>query len=290
MNNSPNIKQVETVLKYIKNELYSGRLQPGERLPAERRLADMLGVGRAHVRAAFQKLEFYGIVQTFPQSGTVVAQEKMQVLERMITDALQIRQYDFASLVYVRVLLEIEAIKLCARNRTAEDLENIERALEECEAKFYTEERVSKDFAYHQALARGAHNPVIASMLAGHHARRLALLPALPCLHGSAGGGLFRASRTAALRPREGRGGGRRDAAPPPQVVERIRCGLQRREPFSRIALLPSRTTNGCPRKDSRCCVWLRHVLPAEPVAQDFGCFHLPAADRSEQFASLLRE
>ena len=33
-----------------------------------------------------------------------------------------------------------------------------------CEAKFYTE-RVSKDFAYHQALARGAHNPVIASML-----------------------------------------------------------------------------------------------------------------------------
>ena len=55
MNNSPNIKQVETVLKYIKNELYSGRLQPGERLPAERRLADMLGVGRAHVRAAFQK-------------------------------------------------------------------------------------------------------------------------------------------------------------------------------------------------------------------------------------------
>ena len=48
---------------------------------------------------------------------------------------------------------------------TPEDLENIEQALLECEAKFYTDERVSKDFAYHQALARGAHNPVIASML-----------------------------------------------------------------------------------------------------------------------------
>ena len=165
MNHSPNIKQVETVLKYIKEQLYSGSLQPGQRLPAERRLAEMLGVGRAHVRAAFQKLEFYGIVQTFPQSGTVVAQEKMQVLERLITDALQIEQYDFASLVYVRVLLELEAVRLCARNRTPEDLENIEQALLECEAKFYTDERVSKDFAYHQALARGAHNPVIASML-----------------------------------------------------------------------------------------------------------------------------
>ena len=165
MNHSPNIKQVETVLKYIKDQLYSGLLQHGERLPAERRLAEKLGVGRAHVRAAFQKLEFYGIVQTFPQSGTVVAQEKMQVLERMITDALQIEQYDFASLVYVRELLEIEAVKLCARNRTEEDLVAIEGALKECEEKFYTDERVSKDFAYHQALARGAHNPVIASLL-----------------------------------------------------------------------------------------------------------------------------
>lgn len=165
MNYSPNIKQVETVLKYIKEQLYTGRLQPGERLPAERRLAERLDVGRAYVRAALQKLEFYGIVRTFPQSGTVVAQEKMQVLERMITDVLQIEQYDFMSLVHVRILLEVEAMRLCARNRTAVDLDAMELALAECEANFYTEERVSKDFAYHQALVRGAHNPVIASLL-----------------------------------------------------------------------------------------------------------------------------
>ena len=165
MNYAPGISQVETVLKYIKEQLYSGRLLPGERLPAERRLAEKLGVGRAHVRAAFQKLEFYGIVQTFPQSGTVVARETMQVLERMITDALQIQQYDFASLVHVRELLEAEAMRLCARNRTEEDLAAIEEALAACEASFYSDERVSKDFAYHQALARGAHNPVIASLL-----------------------------------------------------------------------------------------------------------------------------
>ena len=57
MNYAPGHSQVEEVLKYIKEQLYSGRLQPGERLPAERRLAEKLGVGRAHVRTAFQKLE-----------------------------------------------------------------------------------------------------------------------------------------------------------------------------------------------------------------------------------------
>ncbi|MDE5579032.1 MAG: FCD domain-containing protein [Alistipes sp.] len=165
MNYAPGISQVEEVLKYIKEQLYSGRLQPGERLPAERRLAEKLGVGRAHVRAAFQKLEFYGIVQTFPQSGTVVARESTQVLERMITDVLQIQTYDFASLVYVRELLESEALRLCARNRTDEDLAVIEQALVACEDSDNTDDRVPKDFAYHQALARGAHNSVIASLL-----------------------------------------------------------------------------------------------------------------------------
>ncbi|WP_297409129.1 FCD domain-containing protein [uncultured Alistipes sp.] len=153
------------MLKHIKELLYSGRLEPGERLPAERRLAAQLNVSRAHVRTAFQKLEFFGIVKTYPQSGTVVAQEKMQVLESLITDALKIDKYDFASLVHVRELLEIEAARLCARNRTDEDIANIETALSECESMFHTDQRVSKDFAYHQAIAQGGHNPVIASLL-----------------------------------------------------------------------------------------------------------------------------
>lgn len=166
MNETPSVQQqVDKVLNYIKEQLNSGRLEPGERLPAERRLATQLKVSRAHVRTALQKLEFHGIVKTYPQSGTVVAQERMQVLESLITDALKIDRYDFASLVHVRVLLEIEAVRLCARNRTDEDLEALESALAECEDLFHTDQRVNKDFAYHQAIARGGHNPVIASLL-----------------------------------------------------------------------------------------------------------------------------
>lgn len=159
------VHQVDTVLKHIKELICNGRLEPGERLPAERRLATQLKVSRAHVRMAFQKLEFFGIVKTYPQSGTVMVQEQMQVLESLITDALKIDQYDFRSLVHVRVLLEVEAVRLCARNRTEADLVNIERALMECENLFNTDQRVNKDFAYHQAIARGSHNPVIASLL-----------------------------------------------------------------------------------------------------------------------------
>lgn len=165
MNLSANSHQVATVLKYIKEELYSGHFQPGERLPSERRLAEKLSVSRVHVRTALQKLEFYGVVQIYPQSGAIVAHKKLNVLEQLITDVLQIEQYDFASLVHVRVLLELESVRLCACNRTDEDIAEIRAALADYEQNLNSTNRVSKDFAYHQAIARGAHNPVIASML-----------------------------------------------------------------------------------------------------------------------------
>ena len=58
-----------------------------------------------------------------------------------------------------------EVCKLCAVNRTEEDLKNIENTLVELEEKFDTDLRVEKDFAFHQAIAQGGHNPVISSLL-----------------------------------------------------------------------------------------------------------------------------
>jgi len=50
-------------------------------------------------RDALQKLEFYGILRTLPQSGTVVAGMGIAALEGLITDVLQLEESDFHSLV-----------------------------------------------------------------------------------------------------------------------------------------------------------------------------------------------
>lgn len=157
--------EVEKVLNYVKDQLYSERLVSGDRLPAERRLAEQLGVSRAHVRVAFQKLEFYGLVKTYPQSGTIVTQMKPQQIESLFRDMLKIDRYDFSSLVDVRLLLEVEAARLAAINRDEEDLEAMKLALEQCEEHFGTEQQVPRDFEFHQAVARAAHNSVMSSLL-----------------------------------------------------------------------------------------------------------------------------
>lgn len=145
--------------------LEAGRLVPGDRLPAERRFALQVGVSRAHVRDAFQKLEFYGIVKTWPQSGTVLTEHPLSVLKSQIRNILETDSFDFYSLVQSRVLLEAAAIRLCAQNRTEEDLQNMQAALEDFIQNAPGELRDEKDFAFHLAIARGSHNPVLASML-----------------------------------------------------------------------------------------------------------------------------
>ena len=165
MPSSTNAPQVEVVLNHIRTLIDSGRLFPGDRLPAERRMSEQLGVSRAHVRTAYQKLEIYVVVKTYPQSGTIVAEHTVQVLEGLIGDLLKIEGFDFYSLVYVRVLLEVEAIRLSAINRNEEDIELMKAACIEFDEYADSDRRVEKDFAFHKAVARGAHNPVISSLL-----------------------------------------------------------------------------------------------------------------------------
>ena len=165
MASSTHSPQVEVVINHISSLLNSGRLFPGDRLPAERKLSEQLGVSRIHVRTAFQKLEFYGIVKTYPQSGTVIAEHNVQVLEGMIRDLLKIDGFDFYSLVYVRVLLEVEAIRLSAKMRTEDDIARMKAACDEFKLHADSDRRVEKDFAFHQAVVHGAHNPVISSLL-----------------------------------------------------------------------------------------------------------------------------
>lgn len=160
-------EQEDLVIKHIKDLLFSGELKPGDKLPAERKLADNLNVPRIQVRGALQKLEIYGIIDTFPQSGSVISNLKVQALDRTITDILQIDQFDFYSLVEVRVTLEKMAIRLCSQNRTQEDLDNIKAAMVDFENHIdcSPEERASKDVSFHQAIAHGSGNPVLASLL-----------------------------------------------------------------------------------------------------------------------------
>lgn len=159
-------KPVDKIIRQIRDLIASGQLKPGDKLPSERQLSERLGIGRTHVRDAIRKLEFYGILKTLPQSGSVVAGIGLTALEGLITDILKLEDSDFFSLVETRVVLEKEAARLAAIRRTEHDIEELQHTLESYMTKAITgDPAVEEDFMFHLKIAEVSKNGVIKSLM-----------------------------------------------------------------------------------------------------------------------------
>ncbi len=157
---------VDKIIKQIRDLITSGQLKPGDRLPSERKLSEKLGVGRTHLRDALRKLEFYGILKTLPQSGTVVAGIGLPALEGLISDMLRVKGRDFRSLVETRVILETNIAQLAAENRTEQDIVEIENALYAHKIKIErNEDAVEEDLLFHLKIAEASKNSVLNSLM-----------------------------------------------------------------------------------------------------------------------------
>ena len=56
------VSACESVVEHIKEQIINGKLKPGDRLPSEQRLSELLGVSRGTLREAIKKLQLMGVV------------------------------------------------------------------------------------------------------------------------------------------------------------------------------------------------------------------------------------
>ncbi len=119
----------KAIISKIRDLINYKNLEPGDKLPSERMLSKKFEVSRGVVREAIQKLEFYGLLKSRPQSGTFVANIGVIAMNGMIEDILRLEDQDFKSLVETRILLELKTAKLAATRRTDEDLIHMKSVL-----------------------------------------------------------------------------------------------------------------------------------------------------------------
>lgn len=154
-----NQKVQNLIIIGIRDLINYKNLEPGDKLPSERMLSEKFQVSRSNIREAIQKLEFYGLLKSRPQSGTFVANIGVTALNGMIEDILRLDEPDFKSLVETRILLELKTARLAALRRTDEDLEQIKEALEAYKEKVINgEDAVQEDLLFHLAIAKASHN------------------------------------------------------------------------------------------------------------------------------------
>jgi GntR family transcriptional repressor for pyruvate dehydrogenase complex len=147
------------VIAKIRDLINFKNLEPGDKLPSERMLSEKFEVTRSTIREAIQRLEFYGLLKSIPQSGTFVANIGVVALNGMIDDILRLEEPDFKSLVETRILLELKTARLAALRRTDEDLKTMREALIAYSDKVKNgEDAVQEDLLFHLAIAKASGN------------------------------------------------------------------------------------------------------------------------------------
>jgi len=155
----------DLVLKQIKSLVDEGTLKPGDRLPSERSLSERFGVGRGVVREALRQLEFYGIVRTRPQSGTVVENIAPSGLTGLISNIISLDGPTLESTIEARRLIEVESARLAASRGNKVGLAAIrsaQRAHQEAVSR--GEPAVEEDVLFHLAIARMCGNEILHSI------------------------------------------------------------------------------------------------------------------------------
>lgn len=159
-------KPSDRIINQIKNLIVSGQLNTGEKLPSERKLSEKLMVSRSAVRDAIKKLEFYGVLKTHPQSGTVVAGMGIPALQGLISDILKVDGRDFKSLVETRIILEINSARLAAERHTDESVEKMQFALDRYAEKLKAgKPLVEDDLMFHLEIAEASQNKILKSLM-----------------------------------------------------------------------------------------------------------------------------
>ena len=156
-------KVYEEVAKQLER-LILKKLQPGDKLPAERELAEMFGVSRSSIRDAIRSLELVGLVEPRQGAGTVVREVSAESLVNPLTIVLARQQ--ISELLDFRKMLEPPLAARAATHASVEEITEMEEILRRQDDKVRRGElAIEEDSEFHYNVAMASDNSVVLKVL-----------------------------------------------------------------------------------------------------------------------------
>lgn len=153
------IKVSEQLSKLVR----TGAIKPGERFPAERDLAEQLGVSRPTIREAMIALELSGVIEIRTGSG-IYASHKKTINETKID--VSDKGVGPFEILEIRYILESEACALAASRISDEQIQQLKQLLGEMEEEEKKEDASEKaDCKFHSVIAQASQNSAICSVV-----------------------------------------------------------------------------------------------------------------------------
>ena len=149
----------EDVCAKLTGHLVNGDWHEGDRLPSERELCGLLGVGRASLRESLKALELMGLIESRVGEGTFVRSRSDFLARPLLWSIAGSDETQVQELIEARRLMERELATLAAERRNKDDLQRIEQLVEMMDRSIQKPEVfLNADFDFHLAIAQAAHN------------------------------------------------------------------------------------------------------------------------------------
>lgn len=156
------IRLADRVAAILSEEIESGRLAEGDKLPTEVELVKQLGVSRTVIREAVSQLRNAGIVEPRQGRGVFVMPRRTRPLD-LEAEASDTKA-KVLQIVEVRRAMEGEAALIAATRATPDDVARMRQCLAAIdEAVAAGGDGVDEDLAFHRSLAESTGNAVMVS-------------------------------------------------------------------------------------------------------------------------------
>ncbi len=162
-------KAGEMVAAQLRRQIVTGELREGDALPSETELMERFGVSRPTLREAFRILESEQVIQVRrgARGGGRVMMPDVSAAARYAGTLLQYRKATLADVHEARANLEVAAVAVLARKRTAADLRALDDMLAKGEALLSDPPAFGKgyDLEFHRMLMQLAGNQTMIVLL-----------------------------------------------------------------------------------------------------------------------------
>lgn len=158
---------VERLIDYIVEQ----ELEPGDKLPSERLLAEGLGVSRFPLREGLAQLQALGIISVSQGKGAFVSKFSVPRLLRRLSPILRTQSgVTTLNMVETRLALECSVASLAALRRSEDTVERLKNALLGMEREIDNKELfIEYDMNFHETIAQATANPVFVALVAMLH-------------------------------------------------------------------------------------------------------------------------
>lgn len=160
----------EEIAANIREMVVSGKIAVGDKLPAERELAERLGVGRNVLREALRSLETVGLLEMKrgKWGGAFVTSGPSSVVSEQMTDLLRMGGVSYASVIEARIWIGEVVVRAACLRHAADDVRALEDNIDAVE-KLFNEgrmvEKTQKNIEFHDILARATGNPTLVILM-----------------------------------------------------------------------------------------------------------------------------